>query len=751
MKKLFAVFALAMGLWLCAAPVYAPVPKSMEASGKEVVFQYQWRFEGDGGPAAEWLREELVSRGGWSVVEKSSQVIDFQKVIDIEHAEGYRLAVSSGRITVSAADESGFFRGVGRLLAILRHPSTIYTDTTVTLPDVSIADWPDYPQRIADLTMTFWEPFSDAERLASAKHIIEILAEHGYNGAVINFGSNYQSRYFASPRPTPWSQTDIRELIRFCKSRGVTPVPGFSTWSHTSSAPQIHIFKNEKGEIFDQDVRHPDFRKDYALVLDEMMELFDNPPYFRVGGDEAHGVLDRLKLSTEENIRIYTDLFNFIGDYLWEKYHCRAVLWHDMLFSAQLGGRREGDGFTEARVIPSQTAIDALSRNLILNYWNYGPAERYEGVDILREAGFEVWSSCWTIQAGIPTLAKYSYERGATGYVPTTWCWNHNKGGMLLYAGECAWNAQTEAPVCDYDELYLQEWNNAPWFPKANAATPIAFQGAETNEPAVATKVHLSNLAVGLTGGLSPKKTVIFPVRNSEEVHRALEEHPDVKFFVDGDERYDMEIDHVNGPRGFLELVLYTPEQGPTTHQNKWGEEWSVFDGQRVVDHYRTQPDTAIPPDGMLISINVSGADKHNNLRRLMSHGAIRLLASYPTGGDGSVLRATLKPDTRQVVLVFGARLWPFTEQPIDAVTVAAKCQETEETEKVSIYNDFALTPDPHFTGNFRKVFLPGGYSALVWNVPEDKTPESLELEFSALGLAMDLRLLAAVEMHNHQ
>jgi hypothetical protein len=172
-----------------------------------------------------------------------------------------------------------------------------------------------------------------------------------------------------------------------------------------------------------------------------------------------------------------------------------------------------------------------------------------------------------------------------------------------------------------------------------------------------------------------------------------------------------------------------------------------VFDGQRVDGHFRYQPNTAIPPDGMLVSINVSGADKHNNLRRLMVHKSIRLLASYPAGGEANCLRANLSPQTRQVVLVFGAKLWPFTEQPLDAVTITAKCLQSTEAEKVSVNNDFALTPDPHFTGNFQKLFLPGGLEAVVWQVPEGRTPASIKLEFSALGAAMDMKVLAAMEL----
>ena len=747
MYKLLASFIVCLSLLLCAStPVYTPVPKSVKTSGKAVVFQYKWKLDGGGSPAA-WLQEELVARGGWSFLEDAKQTISFKQVADNSHPEEYQLSITQRHITIGASDEAGFFRGVGRLLAILRHPSTLYTDTSVTLPELTIRDWPDYPHRIADLTMSYWEPYTNDERLASTKRIVEILAEHGYNGVVINLSSNYQSKYFASNRPTPWSQEHIRSLVRFCKSRGVIPSPGFATFSHGFLAPQIHIIKNENGQIVGQDVQHPQFREDYTKVLDEMVDLFDTPPYFRVGGDEAQGELDRLKLSTEENVKLYIGLFNFISEYLWEKHHCRAVLWHDMLFSKQLGGHREGDGFAESRVLPGQAAIDALSHRLILNYWNYELAKSYDGVDILRKAGFEVWSSCWTMQAGIPALAKYSFERGATGYVPTTWCFNHNKGGTLLYAGECAWNAATKQPSCDYDELYLQEWKSAPWFPNASSAKNIAFQGAANAATASVGEARIGNLILPLNSGISPRNTTIIPIKTSEEIHRLQQDHPKVKFFIDGQERFDMEIDHVNGPRGYLEMVLYTPKQGPSTQQNKWGEEWSVFDGQRVDGHFRYQPNTAIPPDGMLVSINVSGADKHNNLRRLMVHKSIRLLASYPAGGETNRLRANLSPNTRQVVLVFGAKLWPFTEQPLDAVTITAKCLQSTEAEKVSVYNDFALTPDPHFTGNFQKLFLPGGLEAVVWQVPEGRTPASIELEFSALGAAMDTKVLAAMEL----
>ena len=80
-------------------------------------------------------------------------------------------------------------------------------------------------------------------------------------------------------------------------------------------------------------------------------------------------------------------------------------------------------------------------------------------------------------------------------------------------------------------------------------------------------------------------------------------------------------------------------------------------------------------------------------------------------------------------------------------MTIAAKSLQSTEAEKVSVYNDFALTPDPHFTGNFQKLFLPGGLEAVVWQIPEGHTPASIELEFSALGAAMDMKVLAAMEL----
>lgn len=733
---------------LCAVSLSAleltPSPKVLKQSSDLAQLSYSWKIEKGGGRAEEWLRQELAGKNGWQVGDEATSAIHFRKLSDAENPELYELEVADGKIVLSAASESGFLRAAGRFLALLRNPEVQYGADTFRIPALKIRDWPDYPVRVMDLTMAFWEPFSDAERLDSTKRIVRILAEHGFNYVVIELGGNYESDHFKSNRPTPWSKKDIRELVRFCNLRGITAIPGINTIGHLGRAPQICVLKNAAGKDIGHDIRKPEFYTEYAAVLDELMKLFGNPPYCRVGGDEASEVFQSFGLTPEENARLFAKVFNFAAEHL-EKYNSRAIIWHDMLFSEELGGKRIGNGFSETQAgRVSSPALKHLSRKLILNYWNYGKYKKYEGIDILQAAGFEIWASTWNIPEAIPALAKYAHDRKAVGYDGTTWCNNHTKGGAMILVAECAWNANSPRTAIDPDEIFLREWNDIPFFPKAKTASSPAFNGGTEVTVRQTEKIRVGNLELDPSRPLAGTKTELVVLRNPEDVVKRLKKHPETQFFMHGGERFVMPIPIINGFRKWNSFALYTPSHGKTTGQNKWGEDW-IIKNSRVVKHSEYVPDLPIPPDGGIISANTTGADVHNNIRKILAAGKVELIAARGVG-ENVPLKATCKDNIDTVVLVFSALLCPYSEKMEAAANV--KINTVNGTsENYILRNDFAIAPNPHFTGNFKTFFLAGGMVAVIWKSDKGIQAAGIDVEFTPFGVAMGTTLVAAAEM----
>ena len=742
-------------LLLCSLAGFAsdirltPAPKQLEVtSGQTAKFSYDWKIdnETDYNHAADWIEEEFSGRRWLCPTETPQKVILRKMPFSGENREKYQLEISPNGIILSAADEAGMWRAVGRLLSLLKNPGVNYHASGFEMPCLKITDWPDFPLRLMDLTMTYWEPFSDAERLESSKKIVEIMAEHGFNHVIIDLGGNYESEYFKSNRPTPWSRSDIRELVRFCKSRGIVPLPGINTIGHLDRAPHIALLRDNEGRNIGHDIRTPEFYEAYAKVLDELVELFEKPPYFLVGGDEANAVFKIFQQSKEENAALYAKVFNFAAEHL-EKYNCRPVIWHDMLFAPELGGERiSNDGITEKNIAPASTALNLLSKKVIVNYWHYGSAERYEGLDILTQSGFDVWASTWHFPEGIHALAQYAGKHQIAAYVGTTWNNNHNKGAALILVGEYSWNTSASPVTFDPAEVFLREWSRTPFFPNPQTVTPLHFAGAVTVPfRRFTAPVQLGNLQLE-SNPISGMKRQFFHLEQPEEIVTLRQERPDTKLFLQGGERFVMQVPSVNQNRAHNSFVLYTPSFGQSTRQNKWGDDWTILNGE-VTQSTSGEPNSAIPQDGGVISAHKTGADIHNNVRKIMAKGKVDLIATRTALAEPiPPLKAVCDPQNSTVIMVFGAELWMYTEIPQAAAEIAISTTGGT-TEKFKLNVDFALAPDPRFHGNFNIVYLPDGLVAVIWTGKNQETATGVTLQFTPLGIATGTALVAAAEM----
>ena len=637
------------------------------------------------------------------------------------------------------------FRGTGRFLALLKQPFTEYRPQSFSIPALTIADWPDFPVRLMSLTMCWWEPFDNAERMDSTKKIIGIMAEHGFNYVAVGIGSNYVSRYFKSNFSAPWSREDLEEIVRFCKSRGIVPLPDTRFVSHVAIAPQVALLRDASGKAIGHDIEGEEFYEIMPAVLDELLEIFDYPPYFRVGGDEANSFFQALKKTPEENARLFTKAFNFLADHLASR-NCRAVIWHDMLFAPELGGRRDQLGGTsESVVMPAELAIELLSRDIIVDYWNYLPAECYPGLDYLREAGFEVWASTWYFTGGIFRLANYAGTGGATAYDGTTWNSNHTKGGELVLVGEVAWNCLTETVDFDPDEVFMREWRTIPRFDNAGSVRNLKFSDAVYFTDAPAGGVNVGNLQLEAMP-FAAAHTEFLPLDVPDDIVALKEERPDTELFITGSgERFVINISLINTERPFDSVVLYTPSHGKSTRTNPWGEDWTIINGA-ITEHTTHGGDTAIPADGAVFSANSTGAELHMDCRKITKDGAVEFIVSRAVeAGPLPLLTSGCSENASSVVLVFSSALNMFANKPAPAATVTVKTAGGRE-EKINVNADFALYPDPNLFGHFKLYYLPDGLLAVVWKSATDK-PAEVSVQFTPIGTAIGTTIVAAAEV----
>lgn len=722
-----------------------PAPKRLEVTGEPVSFTKEWRIQGDCG-AARWLAADLPEKFGWNVTGKGGHVIEF-KTVSTENPEEYILEVEPTGVVLSASSEAGFFRAAGRLFNLLSCSSVTFPESgNMMIPRVKITDTPDFPVRIMDLTMAFYEPYSNQARVLATRKIIDILASHGFNAVVIELGGNYVSKHFKSRYPTPWSRADIAGIVRYANSRGVTAIPGINTIGHLERAPYICPLKDGAGKEIGHDIRNRDFFRQYAAVLDELIELFDNPPYVRVGGDESTAVFETLGGTPEECANLFAGTMNFVAEHL-RKHSSRAIVWHDMLLSPLLGGNPSSGTL-------STLVLSKLSKTIILDYWKYSVAEKYDGIDQLQKAGFEVWASTWNTPQAISRLAKYAHARGVTGFNGTTWCNNHTKGEAMILVGECAWNADAGIDF-NAGRVFLNNWNFIGNFANAPGARPLKFSGGVEMLHTAGGDARLRNLKLDLSRPVAAGKTRITALPNPAAAAGISEKNPAAWILMRNRNwnNFMMRIPIVNGPRTYGSIALYTPSHGASTGQGKWGEDWIVKSG-KVVDHSIHIPDVKIPKDGVVISAHTTGADVHNNCLKIMElHGGLEFFAVAADTQAPVSLSARPDPRASEIVLLFGAAWSIYTGESQPVATVEVK-YENGTADQFILRNDFCLYPDPAIYPNFRTISPMDGFDrnaadrlAVAWKRSSAAEIKEVTITVSPLGAMMQLVLLSAVEM----
>ncbi|WP_436499715.1 family 20 glycosylhydrolase [Actinokineospora sp. HUAS TT18] len=247
--------------------------------------------------------------------------------------QGYVLSVTD-RASISAKTAAGAFNATRTLLQGLRG-START----SFPQGTIRDWPRYPDRgqMIDVGRRFFPvDYLKSQIRQMSWYKLNVLHLHlsDWNGYRVE-----SLTYPGLAAAERYTQAEIRDLVSYAKTYGVTIVPELDVPAHSSflsaydstlpfSCASLNKPTNVPWEGADTggwvlDVTKASTRTFITNLIDELVPLFDGP-YFHIGGDEIPN--DAAKAACPELVAyqqsrgfthpgdVFTDFINTLND-----------------------------------------------------------------------------------------------------------------------------------------------------------------------------------------------------------------------------------------------------------------------------------------------------------------------------------------------------------------------------------------------------------------------------------------------------
>ena len=184
------------------------------------------------------------------------------------------------------------------------------------------------------------------ETLDTIKQQIDLLAKTGYNAIFLYLEWSVRCRVF-DKGDSGYTAAEMREIIDYASQQGLQVIPGFATFGHCETLLADPAFADlaecrEEGKFgrFGPYKKHvlcpsnPRTRQVIRDYLQEMAKIFQEVPWFHIGGDEAWdmGVCPDCRplcktLRGEEHL--YRDHILFVCD-LVRQHGKQPMMWDDM-------------------------------------------------------------------------------------------------------------------------------------------------------------------------------------------------------------------------------------------------------------------------------------------------------------------------------------------------------------------------------------------------------------------------------------
>ena len=416
---------------------------------------------------AEWFR---LTKTGWlfpSVNAPRVMAAAFAGAPVAGGDEAYELTARPDGVKVRANTLQGVRYALYTLRqTILAMPRDVRKVEWYAMPALKVADAPAMKFRGIHIP---WNLTSTATEKAVEKRL-RLAAYLKYNYAVIEPWGTFRSERH------PWwgwkegtmTPAATRRLVKLGKELGITLIPQIPTFGHASmgiTSPGRHAILDAHGEyapLFESlngwnwCLSNPETLKVQFELIDELMALFDNPPYFHIGCDEPAKPNCPRCLAADYRaltIRHITALHDGL-----KARGTTPMLWHDFFIKKR---DPKWPGSVANGTDESITILDELPRDMVICDWVYGlksPESNYASLKYFRDKGFEVVSCpCHKLDC---TMAQSKSVRklGLKGMLVTTWGYGQGKEKGKVFADTFAGGAAA-AWGSDYTESPLWKWH----------------------------------------------------------------------------------------------------------------------------------------------------------------------------------------------------------------------------------------------------------------------------------------------------
>lgn len=363
--------------------------------------------------------------------------------------EGYRMQVIPGCITITCGDRAGLLNAFKSLRMLGESQRGVLTSSLWQLPCVTVEDAPRFSFRGLHLCLfpenELWE-IEKYIRLAAALKFNYLVLE---SWGMIRYASHPEfcyGEYAVEP-------ADIRALTALGKELGLTLIPqlnifGHATQSRCSCAKHVLLNRHpEYAPLFEPDgwswcLSNPATRKYLEELTLELCDIFDNPPFFHIGCDEAYNPGSCSLCQEDFPAKLLDHILHFYG--LLKQRGIRTAMWHDMLID---GEDPEFQGFVAYGNPDTCRMLASLPRDILICDWEYDGAPRktepaWPTINFFKQAGFQSVICPWMNCTYTRQLANAAHEYDTAGILGTTW---HYFRGLDFcnIAGEtarAAWN-----------------------------------------------------------------------------------------------------------------------------------------------------------------------------------------------------------------------------------------------------------------------------------------------------------------------
>tara|TARA_R110001599_G_scaffold54673_10_gene151841 strand:+ start:1100 stop:3427 length:2328 start_codon:yes stop_codon:yes gene_type:complete len=311
------------------------VPKPLEMKLNQGAFRFTKDTKlvaaNDQTQVFEVLQNKFVSAAGWNLgvvnTAPSSNFVQLSTDVSLPE-EAYNLKVTENQVIIYASGHNGFLYGletIRQLLPVAMESKNVVSNMNWDIPNVEIKDSPRFKWRgfMLDVSRHFFDKdyvMETIDQLALLKmntlHL-HLVDDQGWRIEIKKYPKLTEVGGFRvdqedkpwNARPTPelgkettyggfYTQEDIKEIVAYAESRGITVVPEIEMPAHVMSAiaayPELSCFQKPimvpSGGVWPiTEIYCPGKETTFEFlenVLLEVMELFPSR-YIHVGGDEA--------------------------------------------------------------------------------------------------------------------------------------------------------------------------------------------------------------------------------------------------------------------------------------------------------------------------------------------------------------------------------------------------------------------------------------------------------------------------------